>query len=364
MVGRRAAAVAKAVACCAAGFAFCIHPSAAAFAASNADPITVAISGRANQFFFVRGDTDDPHAPVEDTNATGMFTYSRLTIDGRIPLGEGYAIRGSARFIANTRQPENTDEVYIELSSPFGRFQFGDRRAANAGLIESVAPQAFLHMDDEIVASAVRPRAEVQMRDGLTFKRFARNATGVVYQSPRWNTLEVAVGYYPNGDTPISTVRRIRTKNGSESTLRSVGTLSDNVRYRVLAGYYQADAVQSPERISAWNTMADLFVGPVEISGTYMKVAPIFGLRETNWAAGAMYVTGPWLLSGDFRQAHRARDGSGATFDKVERLTFQTAYRLAPGVNLGGALFKSFQRDTVGMIWRSRGAIIGITIGF
>ena len=102
----------------------------------------------------------------------------------------------------------------------------------------------------------------------------------------------------------------------------------------------------------------------VSFDGSREKVAPIFGLRETNWAAGAMYVTGPWLLSGDFRQAHRARDGSGATFDKVERLTFQTAYRLAPGVNLGGALFKSFQRDTVGMIWRSRGAIIGITIGF
>lgn len=364
MVERRASAVVRAAACSAAGIAFFLGFASAAFAAASAEPVTVTISGRANQFFFVRDDTDDPRAPVEETNATGMFTYSRLTIDGRIPLGEDFVVRGSARFIANTRQPDNTDEVYIELIGDFGRLQLGDRRAANAGMVESVAPQAFLHMDDEIVASAVRPRVEVQMRDGLTFKRFTRNATGVVYQSPRWNTLDLAVGYYPNGDTPISTTQRIRTKNGSESTIRSVGVLSDSVRYRILAGYHQAEATQFPERISAWNALVDLFVGPFEISGTYMRVSPIFGLRETNWAAGAMYVTGPWMFSGDFRQARRSHESNAMTHDKVERLTFQTAYRLAPGINLGGALFQSFQRDPARLVWRSRGAILGITVGF
>jgi predicted porin len=364
MFGRRASAVVRTAACHAAGIAFFIIQSPSAVAASTAEPVTVTISGRANQFFFVRDDTDDPGALVEDTNATGMFTYSRLTIDGRIPLGDDLAVRGSARFIANTRQPDNTDEVFIELFGDFGRLQLGDRRAANAGMVESVAPQAFLHMDDEIVSSAVRPRVEVQMRDGLTFKRFTRNATGVVYQSPRWNTLDVAVGYYPNGDTPISTAQRMRTKNGSESTVRSVGAFADGIRYRALVSYYQADAVQVPEKVSAWNALADVFVGPFEISGTYMNVAPIFGLRERNWAGGVMYVTGPWLFSGDFRQAVRKRETTGATFDKVERLTFQTAYKLAPGINLGGALFQTFQRDPARLIWRSRGAILGITVGF
>ncbi len=364
MVRRRASAVARTAACHAAGIALFLVQAAPAAAASGAEPITVTISGRANQFFFVRDDTDDPRAPVERTNAAGMFNYSRLTIDGRIPLGDDLAVRGSARFIANSRQPDNTDEVYIELFGSFGRLQLGDRRAANAGMIESVAPQAFLHMDDEIVASAVRPRAEVQMRDGLTFKRFTRNATGVVYQSPRWNTFDIAVGYYPNGDTPISTVQRMRTKNGSESTIRSVGTLGDGIRYRVLAGYHQAESSQVPEKISAWNALAGLFVGPFEISGTYIHVAPIFGLRERNWAGGAMYVTGPWMLSGDFRQAVRKREISGMIFDKVERLTFQAAYKLAPGINLGGALFQSFQRDSASLVWRSRGAILGLTVGF
>jgi len=219
-------------------------------------------------------------------------------------------------------------------------------------------------MDDEIISSAVRPRTEVQMRDGLTFKRFTRNAAGVVYQSPRWNTLDFAVGYYPNGDTPISTAQRIRTRNGSESTIRSVGALGNGVRYRVLAGYHQAEATQFPEKISAWNALADFFIGPFEISGTYMNVAPIFGLRERNWAGGMMYVTGPWMFSGDFRQAVRKREVDGATFDKVERLTFQTSYKLAPGINLGGGLFQSFQRDPARLVWRSRGAILGITVGF
>ncbi len=364
MVRRRASAVAKAAACHAAGIALFFIQTAASAAAASAEPVTVTIGGRANQFFFVRDDTDDPRGPAEDTNATGMFNYSRLTIDGRIPLGDDLAIRGSARFIANSRQPDNTDEVYIELFGNFGRLQLGDRRAANAGMVESVAPQAFLHMDDEIISSAVRPRVEVQMRDGLTFKRFTRNATGVVYQSPRWNTLDIAVGYYPNGDTPISTAQRTRTKNGSESTIRSVGVLGNGVRYRALAGYYRADAVQFPEKVSAWNALADVFIGPFEVSGTYMNVAPIFGLRERNWAGGVMYVTGPWMLSGDFRQAVRKRETNGATFDKVERLTFQTSYKLAPGINLGGALFQSFQRDPGRLVWRSRGAVLGITVGF
>jgi len=365
MDGRRATVV-RTVARCVTGFAatFLFSSATPATAASSADPITVTISGRANQFFFVRDDTDDPDVAPQFQNPAGLFTYSRLTIDGRVPLGDGLTARGSARFIANTRQPDNMDEVFIELSGKFGRLQLGDRRAANAGMIESVAPQAFLHMDDEIVASAVPARAEVQMRDGLTFKRFARNATGVVYQTPRWNTFDVAVGYYANGDTPISVARRVRTKNGSETTVSSVGSLSETVRYRALAGYYRADMVLSPERISAWNAMVDVFVGPVEIAGTVMKVAPIFGLCELNYAAGAMYFTGPWKHSVDFRHAEREHENSGAIFDKVERLTYQLSYRVAPGINLGGAVFKSFQRDGFSNVWRSRGAILGITVGF
>lgn len=366
MYGRRASAVVRTAVCNVAGIAasLLVAHVTPAVAASGAEPITVTISGRVNQFFFVRDDTDDPDAPPQSMNPVGMFTYSRLTIDGRARLTDGLTVRGSARYIANTRQPDNMDEVFVELSGDFGRLQLGDRRAANAGMIESVAPQAFLHMDDEIVASAVPPRTDVQMRDGLTFKRYGRNATGVVYQTPRWNTFDLAVGYYANGDTPISTARRVRTKNGTESTVSSVGSISEEVRYRVLAGYYRSDIVLSAEKIAAWNAMFDVFVGPFEVGGTVMKVSPIFGLRELNWAAGAMYFTGPWRFSMDFRQAHRRRELGGATFDKVERLTFQTSYRLGPGINLGGSLFQSFQRDAVSNVWRSRGAILGITVGF
>ncbi|MGE4063129.1 MAG: porin [Rhodospirillaceae bacterium] len=333
------------------------------FAAAG-DPITVTISGRMNEFFFVRDDTDDPDAPPQHQNSAGLFTYNRLTIDGRVPLGDGLTARASARFIANTRQPDTMDEVFVELSSPFGRLQLGDRQAVNAGMIESVAPQAFLHMNDEIIASVVPPRADVQMRDGLTFKRYSRNATAIIYQSPRWNTLDIAVGYYPNGDTPVSAVRRVPTKNGTETSVSSVGSLSEAVRYRVLAGYYQSDLKFSPEKISAWNAMFDVFIGPVEIGGTVLEVAPVLGLRELNWAAGAMYFEGPWRFSVDWRQAHRRRERDNSTFDKVERLTFQTSYRIGPGINLGGSLFQSFQRDTLSHVWRSRGAIFGIAVGF
>ena len=114
------------------------------------------------------------------------------------------------------------------------------------------------------------------------------------------------MGYYANGDTPISVARRVRTKNGSEATVSSVASLSDTVRYRALAGYYRADMVLSPERISAWNAMFDVFVGPAEIGGTVMKVAPIFGLRELNWATGAMHFIGPWNASIAFRYRKRS----------------------------------------------------------
>lgn len=346
----------------------CISPllgaASPAIAASGAEPITVAISGRMNEFFFVRDDTDDPRAAPQSQNSTGLFTYNRLTIDARVPLGDGLTARGSARFIANTRQPDNMDEVFVELTGRFGRLQLGDRQAVNAGMIESVAPQAFLHMNDEIIASVVPPRAEVQMRDGLTFKRYARNATAIIYQSPRWNTLDIALGYYPDGDTPISITRRVPTKDGSETTVSSVGALSNNVRYRLLAGYYRADLKLSAEKLSSWNAMFDVFVGPVEVGGTILKVSPVLGLRELNWALGTMYIAGPWRFSLDWRQAHRHRELNDTTFDKVERLTFQTSYRIGPGINLGGGLFQSFQRDPLRQVWRSRGAILGVAVGF
>ncbi len=359
---RKNAVVARVVRCVLGATAFFLWvPSA--FAAAG-DPIVVAVSGRVNQFFFVRDDTDDPNAPPQDINPVGIFTYSRLTVDARVPLTDGLMARGSARFIANTQRPDNMDEVFVELTGGFGRLQLGDRQAANAGMIESVAPQAFLHMNDEIVASAVQPRTEVMMRDGLTFKRYSRYATAIIYQTPRWNTLDLAVGYYPNGDTAISTARRIRTHDGTETTVSSVASLTKDIRYRALVGHYRADVALFPEKISAWNAMFDVFVGPFEVGGTIMTVAPLFGLRELNWAVGAMYFTGPWRFSTDFRQARRETEATGATHDKVERLSFQTSYRLAPGINLGGTLFQSFQRDTLRQVWRSRGAILGITVGF
>lgn len=324
----------------------------------------IAVSGRVNQFFFVRNDTDDPNAPPQDINPVGIFTYSRLTVDARVPLTDSISARGSVRFIANTRQPDNMDEVFVELAGGFGRFQLGDRQAVNAGMIESVAPQAFLHMNDEIVASAVQPRTEVMMRDGLTFKRFSKYATAIVYQTPRWNTLDLAVGYYANGDTAISTTQRVRTHDGLETTVSSVASLTEDIRYRALVGYYHADLAFFPEKISAWNAMFDVFIGPIEVGGTMMKVAPLFSLREFSWALGAMYFQGSWRFSTDFRHARRESDVTGATHDKVERLSFQTTYRLGPGINLGGTLFQSFQRDTQRHVWRSRGAILGITVGF
>jgi outer membrane protein OmpU len=333
-------------------------------AAAGGEPIVISVLGRLNYWIFVRDDTDDPSAPREDMNAVGQFTYTRLTIDARVPLSDGLTARGSARFIANSRQPDNMDEVFVELSGYFGRLQLGDRQAQNANMIESVAPQAFLHMNDELVSSVVRPRTDVMMRDGLTFKRYSRSATSIVYQTPRWNTLEAGVAYYPNGDTPISTVQRVRTKDGTEASVSSIGALSDRIRYRVLAGHYRSNMVDFPDKMSAWNFMADVYVGPIEVGGTLMQVAPVFGLRETNWTIGTMYVTGPWKLSTDFRQAHRTRETNGSTYDKIERWTFQASYRIAPGVNLGGGLFQSFQRDPLRQVWRSRGAFTGITLGF
>lgn len=373
MYWRRVSAVVTTATCAAAGFAvraavlvaaaFLAHTSCAAAAAAP-EPIALTVSGRLNQWIFVRDDTDDPRAPAEKMNPVGQFTYSRLTFDGRARLSDTLTARANIRFIANTRQPDNVDEAFVELSGPFGRVQLGDRQAANTFMIESVAPQAFLHMNDEIVASVVRPRSDITMRDGLTFKRYTRASTGFVYQSPRWNTLDIGVGYYPGGDTPINTVQRVRGRNATETTVSSVGNFSDTVRYRLLTGYYQAELPQFPDKISAWNVMADLFVGPVEIGATVMHVAPLFGLREVNWAAGAMYFQGPWRVSADFRQAERERESNDTTYDKVERLTFQISYRLAPGINVGASAFTSFQRDPLAQIWRSRGALVGMTVAF
>lgn len=327
-----------------------------------AEPIVVTVTGRINQFAFVRDDTDAPTVPVEKTNPTGLFTYGRLAIEGQSTIADNITVRGVARFIANDRQPNNMDEVYVEASGPFGRLQLGDRQAVNAMMINSAVPQAFLNVSDEIIASAVRPRTETTMRDGLSFKRYSRGSTAITYQSPRWNTLQLGAGYYPRGATPISTTQRIDTKNATETTLSHVGRVSDNIQYRVLAGYFRADGTLGADDIKAWNLSATIEVGPFEIGGTMINVAPILGLREVNWTAGAMYETGPWRFSTDFRRAKRTNNG--VTFEKVERTMMQASYRLGPGINLGGTLFQSFQRDSLRQVWRSRGAIVGVTIGF
>lgn len=333
-------------------------------AQSGAEPFVVAVGGRVNMFTFARHDTDAPTAPVEKTNPTGIFTYSRLTIEARAALGDGWTARGVARFIANPRQPDNTDEVYIELAGPAGRFQVGDRQAVNAVMIGAAAPQAFVDSSDEIIASAVRPRTEITQRDAMTFKRYSRGSTALVYQSPRWNTLQIGLGYYPGGTAAISTAQRVRTRNTVEATLSHVGQVTESVRYRLIAGRFSADTPLGPGGIDAWNVAASVYAGSVEVSGAVMTVAPILGLRERQWTVGAQYRSGPWELSADFRRSAHRQAEDGALHEAVERTQLQASYRLAPGIEVGGGLFHAFQRDRLAQVWRSRGALLGITVGF
>ena len=330
--------------------------------AKAAEAITLSLGGHIHQYFFV---ADQDQAAGENYNATGMFSDTRLTFEGRTILDNGIVIRAYARIFAEADSRPNGDEVYLEVRSSLGRLRLGEKAGANTSAIGDPVPQAFLTVYDEVVGDALVPRTGVTLKDAFTFRRFTGNALGVSYQSPELYGFSVGLAYHPTptrGDGPVS--NSTLPHNAFDFTAGYQGYYPGG-SYRIAAGFFHSSSSSlGNDGVEAWNIAAGLTYGGWEFAGAYMNALPDGSPREIAWTVGALYGIGPWQISADYRASKR-RPFVGSTIkESAERTTLQTAYKLGPGISLGLAGFYAQQDDSTGASWDGGGVLGGVKVGF
>jgi len=332
-----------------------------------ADAITLTLGGRIKEFFFV---ASQAQAPAENLNSTGMFNDTRISVEGRTVLDNGITVRSFVRFNAVARDTRDIDEAYIDIISSFGRLRMGEKAGLNTTTIGDPVPQAFLSVDEEIIADAMKPRTGITLRDGFTFKRFTGNALAVSYQSPEVYGFKVGVAYHPTNTSAVGTIDgRITPHDAIDVTAGYNGDFQGGT-YRIAGGYFRmASSAFGNDGGQAWNISAGATYGGLEVAAAYISSQPANGLDEHAWTVGALYGIGPFLVSADYRSARRrplpfASLPAGVFKEHVERATLQTAYRLGRGITVGLAGFYADQTTSTGAGFDGGGVLSGIKIEF
>ena len=327
-----------------------------------AEAITLSVGGYIHQYFFVANQGD---AIGEDLNASGMFSDTRLTFEGRTILDNGVVVRAYARVFAEARFQPNADEVYVEAVSSLGRLRIGEKAGVNTSTIGDPVPQAFLTVYDEVIGDALASRTEVTLKDAFTFRRFTGNTLGISYQAPDLMGVKLGVAYHPAtsaGEGPVD--NNMSPYNAVDVTAGYEGYYPGGA-YRFAAGYFHSDSSNfGSGGVEAWNISASLTYGGWEFAGAYMNAVPDGNPRETAWTVGAFYGIGPWQVSADFRTSKQRTFVGAAIHQRADRATLQTAYKLSPGISLGLAGFYAEQDDGAGLSWRGGGVLGGVKVGF
>jgi Gram-negative porin len=334
--------------------------------AHAADAITLTLGGRIKGFFFV---ASQAQAPAENLNSTGMFNDTRISAEGRTLLDNGISVRTFVRLNAVARDARDIDEAYIDVISGFGRLRMGEKAGLNTTTIGDPVPQAFLTVDEEIIADELKPRTGITLRDGFTFKRFTGNALGVSYQTSEVFGFRAGVAYHPTTTSAVGTIDgRITPHDAVDVTVDYNGDFQGGT-YRLAGGYFRlVSSALGKDGGQAQNISAGATYGGLELAAAYISSQPASGLDEA-WTVGALYGIGGFLVSADYRSARRrplsfSALPVGVFKEHVKRATLQTAYKLGPGITLGLAGFYADQTTPTGAGFDGGGVLSGIKVEF
>lgn len=336
-------------------------------------PIKLSAGGKLRHFFFV---SDQDEIGTERLNAAGMSTDAEVYFKGETTLDSGLRVTGVMELEAESRNDRNADEAYIDFRDTWGRIRIGEKEGWNASFIGDPVPEAFLTTDERIIGEmAIRSRNGVTITDAYTFKRFASDSLGLMYQTPEINGFQAGVAYHPTvGDTEGTFDAATGRNNALDISAGWKGTLGNGVRVRVGGGYFNIDSRKTApfnDGIEAFNMNANIVVGAITVGGTYMDVNPANSLDEENYGMGVMWKGYPWSISADYNIGVRDATVNPVGREKSEIIKLQAGYKLGPGLDIGLTGFYTQQRTgratpaaAAQIEYDSTGAIAGAKLEF
>jgi|GEM_PF-1631512 len=306
-------------------------------ALAQEQPVKLGVGGKLRHFFFV---SDQDETAAERLNTAGMSTDAEVFFSGETTLDSGLRVRGVLELEAESRNDRNSDEAYIDFRDTWGRIRIGEKEGWNSSFIGDPVPEAFGTTDERIIGEmAIRARNGVTITDAMTFKRFASDSLGLMYQTPEVNGFQGGVAYHPTvGDTEGTFDAAGARNNSIDISGRWQGDFGRGVRARIGGGYINIDSRKTApfnDGIEAFNVNATLITGAFTLGGTYMDVNPANSLDEENYQIGVLWKGYPWSFSADYYLGKRDATVNAAGREKSEIYRVQAAYKVGPGIDVG-----------------------------
>jgi len=314
-------------------------------ALAQESPIKLGIGGKLRHFFWA---ADQDETAAERLNTFGMSTDAEFYLKGEVTLDSGLRVTAVMEQEAESRSDRNADEAYIDFRDTWGRIRIGEKEGWNSSFIGDPIPEAFGTTDERVIGEmAIRSRNGVTITDAMTFKRFASDSLGLMYQTPEVNGFQGGVAYHPTvGDTEGTFDAATARNNAIDVSGRWQGNLGE-ARVRVGGGYFNVDNRKSApfnDGIEAFNINTTVQVGAITVGGTYMDVNPANSLDEENYNVGILWKGYPWSVSADYYVGVRDATVNPNVREKSEIIRAQVAYKVGPGIDVGLIGFITDQR--------------------
>jgi len=299
-----------------------------------ADPITLSIGGKQEVFFGV-GDVDNEGG--EAWSNTGMATDTELYFTGSTTLDNGITVRAIIQLEAEDNNDRNADEQAIQLSGGFGAIQLGQRQGY-VGQMQYNGPEAGVIGWDEYDDSW----AEIDFVDPY----YTDDDLSVSYVTPSFFGFSLAATYAPDSSNNDDSQFEDWNATGSNyKDLFAVGGAFDNefsgiglhadVTYNK---HYGVGATADREMIRGGAAVT--YMG-FEVGGNFSHWDYDGSDNDQEaWLVGAGYENGPYHVAVNYRNGW-ADSVIGDTDQHA--VMFSANYVLAPGIDLGAAVFYADQ---------------------
>ncbi|SDE18559.1 outer membrane protein OmpU [Rhodospira trueperi] len=365
--------------------------AAGAFAATaSADPISLSIGGK-QEMFFGAGDVNDNAG--ETWASTGMATDTELYFSGETTLDNGITVRAVIQLEAEDSADRNADEQYITLSGGFGALQVGQKEGY-AAQMQYATPGAGGVIDWDEIDDGWAPF-------GFVPGYYDDDDLSVSYVTPSFFGFSLAGTYAPDSSNNDDSAFQDWNDTGSDyKDLLSVGAAFDNefsgvgihadVTYQYQFGTTTREALidlsagqvtdlttqlgiadpgQAVE-VNATSNNADrsLLRGGLALSYMGFEVGGHYGHWYVDganndmegWGVGAGYTNGPYGVAFNYRGGYQ----DAANDVHQDGFMFSGNYILAPGIDLGAAVFHANQEVDNAADREVTGVLFGIGLSF
>jgi len=327
-----------------------------AFAGSAyAAPIELSIGGKQEVFFGFAG-TDDDTAGTE-WSAVGMSTDTELYFTGSTTLDNGITVRAIIQLEAEASSTADADEQAIQFTGNFGTLQLGQRQGA-AGSMAYTAPNAggVIGVDD--YWGYTGPAA-----DGFSYNYYTGDDLGVSYITPSFFGFTLAANYAPEADaTDDGGLFDYNAIVGSHTDITQGGVAFDNefggVGIHADFVYTYRNGEGAASDINGYRGGLSLGYMGFEAGGSFAYADVETFDDYTGWMGGVSYQNGPYGV---------AIIGEGYDWEAGNTWGIMASgnYILAPGINLGAAVFHADQDgDNGNADGTGTGGMFGVGLSF